>query len=85
MSTTEIQDTVALMRMEYAEMPDLKLTFWQARRLWNVSDDVCGHALMALTTSGFLTRTPEGQYIRRTSSPGAAENIRSLVRARSDA
>jgi hypothetical protein len=50
--------------MEYAEMPGLKLAFWQAQRLWNLSDQLCHRALATLTGSGFLTRTPDGVYVR---------------------
>jgi hypothetical protein len=51
--------------MEYREMPDLNLTFWQARRLWNLDDEMCERALAELVTSKFLYRTPDGRYIRR--------------------
>lgn len=62
----EFQDVVELMRMEYAEMPELKLTLRQAQRLWNVSTALCERALETLAGSGFLVRTPDGAYIRRT-------------------
>jgi ribulose bisphosphate carboxylase small subunit len=51
--------------MEYREMPDLKLTFWQARRLWNLDDEVCEKALAELVDCKFLHRTADGRYIRR--------------------
>jgi hypothetical protein len=59
-----VDEAVELMKMEYAEMPDLKLTFSQASRLWNLSDELCRRALNALTGSGFLIRTPDGVYVR---------------------
>jgi hypothetical protein len=59
-----VDEAVELMKMEYAEMPDLKLTFSQARRLWNLSHELCARALTALTGSGFLVRTPDGVYVR---------------------
>ena len=65
MAVAEIDDVVELMKMEYAEMPGLRLTFSQAQRLWNVSGDVCVEALAVLTRSGFLVRTPEGAYVCR--------------------
>ena len=61
----ESGDVIELMRMEYAEMPQLKLTFWQAQCLWNLSDEQCERALAALTASGFLAQTREGAYVRR--------------------
>jgi hypothetical protein len=60
-----VQDAVELMRMEYDEMPDLKLSFAQARRLWNLSEELCERALAALIGSGFLGRTTDGFYVRR--------------------
>jgi hypothetical protein len=65
MHMTDFGDVVHLMQMEYAEMPELKLTFWQAQRLWNLSSELCERALGALIGSGFLTRTPDGAYVRR--------------------
>ena len=59
-----VDEAVELMKMEYAEMPDLKLTFSQASRLWNLSHELCARALNTLTGSGFLIRTPDGVYIR---------------------
>jgi hypothetical protein len=64
MQITQVEDAAELIQMEYAEMPGLKLTFWQARRLWNLSEDVCERALAVLTRSGFLAQTADGSYIR---------------------
>ena len=61
----QIIEAVELIQMEYAEMPELKLTFWQAQRLWNLSDSLCERALSILTTSGFLARTSDGAYVLR--------------------
>ena len=69
MPLTHIEDAVELIRMEYAELPGLRLTFWQAQRLWNLSEDVCGCALKALTESHFLLRTADGVYIRQYRPP----------------
>ena len=59
----QIDDAVALMQMEYDELPGLKLTFWQAQRLWNLSDEVCARALQILLDRRFLTCT-DGAYSR---------------------
>jgi hypothetical protein len=61
----QLIEAVELIQMEYAEMPELKLTFWQAQRLWNFSEELCERALTALISSGFLTRTADGAYVRR--------------------
>jgi hypothetical protein len=69
MDIMKVEDAAELIQMEYAEMPGLKLTLWQARRLWNLSDDLCARALATLTGSGFLTQTADGSYIRRGAAP----------------
>ncbi|MGB2716029.1 MAG: hypothetical protein WBC51_17740 [Vicinamibacterales bacterium] len=71
-----IDDAVELIRMEYAELPGLKLTFWQAQRLWNLSQDVCARALRILTDSQFLTRTADGAYVRQWWPPTTPANCR---------
>ena len=73
MQTGQVEDAAELMQMEYAEMPGLKLTLWQARRLWNLSEDVCERALATLTRSGFLVQTADGAYVRRGSAPARIE------------
>ena len=52
-------------QIEYIEMPDLKLTFAQIRRLCDLPHDVCEPAMAALERSGFLWRTPDGRFVRR--------------------
>jgi hypothetical protein len=69
MSFVHVDDAVQLVQMEYAEMPGLTLTFWQAQRLWNLPVELCEQTLTALTTSGFLTQTPKGAYVRNVMSP----------------
>ena len=65
MSMTNLNDVLTRIEMEYREMPDLKLTFWQARRLWNLDDAICETALTTLVAARFLARTIDGRYIRR--------------------
>jgi hypothetical protein len=62
----QIDHAVELIRMEYDEWPGLKLTFWQAQRLWNLSDEVCARALQILTDGRFLTCAADGSYVRGT-------------------
>jgi hypothetical protein len=52
-------------RGEYEEMPDLKLTMWQACRLWNLDVPLCEDIFATLVTEGFLWRTEDGAYLRR--------------------
>ena len=65
MDQNPIDELVNLMRMEYLEMPDLKLTFQQARRLWDAPADRCQSALTLLIDGGFLTRSHDGRFLRR--------------------
>jgi hypothetical protein len=85
MKFVPIVEVVELIQMEYAELPDLRLTFWQARRLWNLSEELCERALRDLVASGFLAQTPDGSYVRGSSSPADAERAASLVRQRQGA
>jgi Fic family protein len=77
----EVDDAVQLIQMEYAEMPELKLTFSQAQRLWNLSSELCERALATLVSTGYLTRTPDGAYVRSGDRPLSVQAIASLVRA----
>lgn len=59
-SSTEL---LVRIRAEYSEMPGLKLTVPQARRLWTLDCATCDAALAALVEAKFLTRTREGLFI----------------------
>jgi hypothetical protein len=63
--TIDVRDVVRLMEMEYEELPELKLSFWQAQRLWNLSTELCERALKTLIGSGFLTQSADGFHVRR--------------------
>jgi len=60
-----LEDAVDLIRMEFAELPGLKMTFWQVTQLWNLSSDLGERALATLIGRGFLVQTPDGAYIKR--------------------
>jgi hypothetical protein len=68
----QIDEAIQLMRMEYAELPGLRLTVWQAQRLWNLSDQLCDEALAWLVRAGFLIRTADGSYVRAPDARRAA-------------
>jgi hypothetical protein len=59
-----MHEALLRIRGEYIEMPDLTLTAPQARRLWNLSQEVCDTALAILVRTGFLWRTPNDQFVR---------------------
>ena len=63
--STELEDLVTRIRMEYLEMPGLVLTSGQARRLWNVTPEVCDAILSTLVREEFLTETRWGAFLRR--------------------
>jgi hypothetical protein len=48
---------------EYREMPGLRLTAAQARRLWNLDRNQCEAVLDALIEARLLRRTDDGAFI----------------------
>jgi len=52
-------------RREYHDLPDLKLTSWQACCLWNLAAPLCDGVLETLVSERFLKRTVDGVYVRR--------------------
>jgi hypothetical protein len=66
-------DIVLRVRGEFFEMPGLRLTAPQARRLWGLDAASCEALLGALVDSQFLFRTRDGAFMRvEPSSIGAA-------------
>ena len=65
MMAPPLEDIIKRIRIEYVEMPDLRLSFAQARRLWNLPADRCENALASLVQSGFLAQLPDGSFLRR--------------------
>jgi hypothetical protein len=53
-------------RAEFPEMPGMRLTLSQAKRLWGLDEQTCAQALELLTTDGFLNRRADGIYTRLT-------------------
>ena len=49
---------------EYAEMPGLSLTPWQAQRLWAVDQPTCEEVFSRLIAKGVLRMTAEGRLVR---------------------
>jgi hypothetical protein len=49
---------------EFLEMPGLRLTGAQARRLWGLDEIVCEALLGALVDAKFLFRTRDGFFMR---------------------
>jgi hypothetical protein len=59
-----IETLVNRIKGEYLELPGLKLTAWQAQRLWALEAVQCDAILAALVDGAFLRRTKNGFYIR---------------------
>lgn len=65
------QDLAALLtriRGEFLEMPGLRLAPAQAARLWAMDRETSERALRTLVDAGFLWQTPEGLFLRVTTS-----------------
>jgi hypothetical protein len=61
LSTADLLDRI---QADYLEMPGLKLTVRQARRLWDLPLESCESALATLVESGFLVRSQDGAFLR---------------------
>ena len=61
----EVSDDVRTrIQMIYMEMPEIRLTRQQIRRLLSLPVDACEDAIRGLLTSGFLTESLEGVLVR---------------------
>jgi len=60
--TTSREQLLDRVRGEFEEMPCLRLTFGQARRLFGLSPDVCQQVLSALVREHPLTCGPDERY-----------------------
>jgi len=59
------QEAARAIRDEYLQLPGLRLTREQLQRLYSLDSLTCEAILSALVDVGFLARTPEGRYVRR--------------------
>lgn len=57
-------DVFARVQGEFLEMPGLRLTVAQARRLWGLDEASCDALLEALIDAKFLYRTRDGAVMR---------------------
>ena len=67
-TSVAIQDVVRRIRGEFLEMPGLRLTPDQARRLWRLDETACQAILGALVDARFLSKTRDGAFVRDDSS-----------------
>lgn len=59
-----MSEHLSRVQSEYLEMPGLKLTEAQARRLWALDGSTCSDILSLLVKRGFLKRSANGTYLR---------------------
>ena len=59
-----VDDVLRRVQCEFLEMPGLRLTAAQARRLWNLDEAACDLLLRALVDARFLFETRDGAYMR---------------------
>lgn len=62
---TPSDSTLEVVRHEFNEMPGMRLTRAQIRRLWNLSSPECDEVVDALISDGFLVETSTG-HLRST-------------------
>ncbi len=60
------QQVIERIRAEYLEMPGMKLTAGQMRRLCGIDETMCTAVLDSLVKANFLCLTSDGTYVRPT-------------------
>lgn len=63
-SLTRLDDLSWLVDTEFREMPGMRLTFSQVRRLCNMSPQECAQVLDYLVSAGLLTQDANDRYCR---------------------
>ena len=66
---------------EFLEMPGLRLTEAQARRLWGLDEAACEAVLGRLMDAKFLFRTRDGAFMRIEHARAAKAGLRPRVNA----
>ena len=65
-----LHDVVRRVRGEFLEMPGLRLTPQQARRLWLLDERACEAVLGTLVEARFLARTRDGAFVLQDGNSG---------------
>jgi hypothetical protein len=58
------EEVLRQVQCEFLEMPGLRLTAQQARRLWGLDAAACDALLAALVDANFLFKTRDGAFMR---------------------
>jgi hypothetical protein len=84
--TRAIDEVLTRVQGEFLEMPGLRLTAAQARRLWGLDAASCDALLTALIDAKFLYRTRDGAVMRvEHARPLPVTTIRRQINGRSAA
>ena len=75
----DLAAALAMIQMEYVEMPGLRVTAQQGRRLWALPLEVCQAALDSLAAAGFLAKAADDTYLHRGAAPVCIELIDALT------
>ena len=67
--TLATEDVLRRVQGEFLEMPGLRLTEAQARRLWGLDASACSALLKTLVDAKFLFRTRDGAFMRIEHAP----------------
>ena len=63
-SAAPLQDFACLVQAEFKEMPGMRLTFAQARRLWNLSTEECTLVFAYLLNAGVVVKDKDHRFCR---------------------
>jgi len=75
------EDVLRRVQGEFLEMPGLRLTEPQARRLWGLDAASCSALLGALVEAKFLFRTRDGGFMRVEHPTPVKSSLRSRIAA----
>jgi hypothetical protein len=70
-------EMLARVRAEFLEMPGMRLTAPQARRLWGLEPALCEALLGSLVDANFLFRTRDGAFMRVESAAPVTARLQS--------
>jgi hypothetical protein len=70
MELADVRIALGRIQSEYTEMPEMKLTLVQVRRLLGLPPEACDVALATLVQAGFLVQARDGAFLRGTGERG---------------
>jgi hypothetical protein len=73
----ETDEMLTRVQAEFLEMPGMRLTARQARRLWGLDPALCDALLGSLVDANFLFRTRDGAFMRVESATRVTARLQS--------